>query len=61
MREGIARTPLEAEKTFTDDPLRILRTFRFAAKFDLLLDEGIIKAISKPEIIVIYSMNNLIL
>lgn len=52
LRQGIARTPLEPEKTYTDDPLRILRTLRFASRFDLQIDESIEKAIAKPEILV---------
>jgi tRNA nucleotidyltransferase/poly(A) polymerase len=42
LKAGIARTPLPAEKTFDDDPLRILRVFRFVSRYDLLIDEGIV-------------------
>lgn len=32
LAEGILRTPLEPEKTFADDPLRMIRAARFAAQ-----------------------------
>eukprot|EP01043_Picozoa_sp_COSAG02_P037651 COSAG02_NODE_2842_length_7911_cov_6.273682_7_plen_508_part_00 len=38
LRAGVARTPLEPTQTFTDDPLRVLRAIRFAARFDLKVD-----------------------
>ncbi|PWN46156.1 hypothetical protein IE81DRAFT_319544 [Ceraceosorus guamensis] len=41
LQEGIIRTPLEALQTFTDDPLRILRCVRFAARLGYRLDDGI--------------------
>lgn len=52
LKYGIARTPLEPEKTYTDDPLRILRTIRFASRFDLTIDETIEAALKKPNILV---------
>lgn len=39
-----ARTPIDPVQTFIDDPLRILRVIRFAAKYDLSVDQEIIYA-----------------
>lgn len=44
LRQGVARTPLDPVQTFLDDPLRILRTVRFAARYNLELDPAIIEA-----------------
>ncbi len=45
------RTPLEATQTFLDDPLRILRCFRFATRFGYSIKPDIFSALSKPEVI----------
>lgn len=41
---GLLRTPLSAEISFSDDPLRMLRAARFATRFDLAIDETIVAA-----------------
>jgi tRNA nucleotidyltransferase (CCA-adding enzyme) len=37
LRNGLIRTPLAPEDTFRDDPLRLLRAVRFAARFDFTI------------------------
>ncbi|GAA5847313.1 hypothetical protein JCM3766R1_003946 [Sporobolomyces carnicolor] len=46
------RTPLEPFQTFRDDPLRIVRAVRFAARFgrDFELDDELVRAIEREEI-----------
>jgi putative nucleotidyltransferase with HDIG domain len=39
LRNGIIRTPLEPEITFSDDPLRIMRGIRFATVFNFKIEE----------------------
>jgi len=39
LEQGILRTPLDPEKTFSDDPLRMMRAARFVAKLDFTLDK----------------------
>jgi len=50
LRAGIARTPLDPAQTFLDDPLRILRTVRFAAKYGLELDPALVAATHDPKV-----------
>jgi tRNA nucleotidyltransferase (CCA-adding enzyme) len=50
LKKGIARTPIDPVQTFLDDPLRILRTVRFASRLNLELDPSIIEATHKPEV-----------
>jgi tRNA nucleotidyltransferase (CCA-adding enzyme) len=44
LRKGILRTPLDPRVTLSDDPLRIMRAFRFAALTEFRLDDGLIPA-----------------
>ena len=45
LRAGIVRTPLEPRITFFDDPLRMLRAVRFAARFDFVIEQETWEAI----------------
>lgn len=52
LKEGIVRTPLEPLQTFLDDPLRVLRTVRFATRFDFKIAPEILPAAHDPRVIV---------
>lgn len=41
------KTPLEPGKTFSDDPLRIMRAIRFSTQLDFEIEERTLKALSK--------------
>ncbi|GAB5361698.1 hypothetical protein AAMO2058_000735100 [Amorphochlora amoebiformis] len=50
LRSGLARTPLAPVETLVDDPLRVLRSLRFAARFNLTLDPDLEKACHHEEV-----------
>ncbi|KAK4914750.1 CCA tRNA nucleotidyltransferase, mitochondrial [Elasticomyces elasticus] len=50
MQKKIIRTPLEPHQTFMDDPLRVLRLIRFAARLGYTVEEKCLKAMADPEI-----------
>ncbi|KAK3823237.1 MAG: hypothetical protein J3Q66DRAFT_397700 [Benniella sp.] len=45
LKNGIVRTPLEAYETFWQDPLRVMRCIRFAARFHFKIEEDAKRAI----------------
>ena len=46
MKSKMIKTPLEPGRTFSDDPLRMMRAIRFAAQLDYMIEEGTLAAIS---------------
>ena len=47
IKQKIIKTPLNPIETFDDDPLRILRAFRFASQLNFRVEENILAAASK--------------
>ncbi len=45
IKEGVIRTPMDPYETFDDDPVRILRCLRFAARFDWEIDGSTMDAL----------------
>lgn len=50
LRKGIIATPLPPKTTFLDDPLRVLRAIRFAARFDYKLQEDLKQAAADTDV-----------
>lgn len=42
----LIRTPLEPARTFSDDPLRMMRAIRFATQLDFMIEPSVLRAIS---------------
>lgn len=47
LRDGVLRTPGDADQTMIDDPLRMVRAVRFAALREWVLDESLVFAIRR--------------
>ncbi|MCT4622810.1 MAG: CCA tRNA nucleotidyltransferase [Schleiferiaceae bacterium] len=45
LEKGIIRTPLEPNKTYSDDPLRMMRAIRFATQLDFYIEQQSFDAI----------------
>lgn len=47
LKEKIIRTPLEADLTYSDDPLRMMRAVRFSAQLNFNIEENSLNSIGK--------------
>jgi tRNA nucleotidyltransferase (CCA-adding enzyme) len=51
LRRGIVATPLPPLTTLLDDPLRILRSIRFAARLRFTMSDKLIRAAKTPQVV----------
>jgi len=47
MEDGIIRTPLDPDVTFSDDPLRMMRCIRFAAQLNFYIEDETFEALER--------------
>lgn len=47
LEDGIIRTPLDPEITFSDDPLRMMRCIRFATQLNFMIDDETFEALER--------------
>lgn len=47
LENGLIRTPLEPDTTFSDDPLRMMRAIRFATQLDFKIDHLCLESIAR--------------
>jgi poly(A) polymerase len=47
LRSKLIRTPMDPDDSFSDDPLRMLRAFRFASQLDLRIADEVLASITK--------------
>jgi len=47
LEEGVIRTPMGPDITYSDDPLRMMRAIRFATQLDFQIEEDSLKAIER--------------
>ncbi|CAN0462083.1 unnamed protein product, partial [Discosporangium mesarthrocarpum] len=50
LREGLVRTPLPPVETLLDDPLRVLRSVRFASRLGFKVSPDLMAAAGDPRV-----------